>query len=400
MISKQEVADFAREFGLSVQVIEKDYVLGWLLAGITAHPALANSWVFKGGTCLKKCYFETYRFSEDLDFTLRIPEQVEQDFLLNTFNEIAEWVNDSAGIEIPPDTIVFDIYDNPRGKRSVMGKVGYYGPLQRRGDAPRIKLDLTDDEKLVLAPVQRAVHHPYSDKPEAGIQVLAYDFEEVFAEKIRALAERERPRDLYDVVHLYRRDDFEPNRALIRTTLESKCQFKNIPVPTFEDFQNSAGRQELETDWESMLAHQLQKLPPFQHFWRELKDVFDWLFEVKEKPRLAVAPVSGGVMDKRWTPPAMMHAWRTGVPLEAIRFAGANRLCVNLRYQNSVRLIEPYSLSRTQEGNILLHTVRHNDGESRSYRLDRIQGVEISNISFVPRYAIALTSSGGTMIVT
>jgi len=28
------------------------------------------SWAFKGGTCLKKCYFETYRFSEDLDFTL------------------------------------------------------------------------------------------------------------------------------------------------------------------------------------------------------------------------------------------------------------------------------------------------------------------------------------------
>lgn len=30
--------DFAREFGLSVQVIEKDYALGWLLAGIAAHP--------------------------------------------------------------------------------------------------------------------------------------------------------------------------------------------------------------------------------------------------------------------------------------------------------------------------------------------------------------------------
>lgn len=32
---------------------------------------LAKSWIFKGGTCLKKCFFETYRFFEDLDFTLR-----------------------------------------------------------------------------------------------------------------------------------------------------------------------------------------------------------------------------------------------------------------------------------------------------------------------------------------
>ena len=70
MIARQEVMDLAREFGLSPQVVEKDYVLGWLLAGISAHPALELSWVFKGGTCLKKCYFETYRFSEDLDFTL------------------------------------------------------------------------------------------------------------------------------------------------------------------------------------------------------------------------------------------------------------------------------------------------------------------------------------------
>jgi Nucleotidyl transferase AbiEii toxin, Type IV TA system len=55
-------------------VVEKDYVLGWILAGIYGHEELAESWVFKGGTCLKKCYFETYRFSEDLDFTLREEE--------------------------------------------------------------------------------------------------------------------------------------------------------------------------------------------------------------------------------------------------------------------------------------------------------------------------------------
>ncbi len=39
--------DFAREFGFSVQVIEKDYALGWLLAGIAAHPEIGQSWVFK-----------------------------------------------------------------------------------------------------------------------------------------------------------------------------------------------------------------------------------------------------------------------------------------------------------------------------------------------------------------
>ena len=70
MIPKGEILALRGEWSLSEEIIEKDYVLGWLLAGIAAEPALRNLWVFKGGTALRKCYFETYRFSEDLDFTV------------------------------------------------------------------------------------------------------------------------------------------------------------------------------------------------------------------------------------------------------------------------------------------------------------------------------------------
>src|SRR3990167_9311334 len=51
------------------EVIERDYILSWILAGIHQVPALKESLVFKGGTALKKCYFGDYRFSEDLDYT-------------------------------------------------------------------------------------------------------------------------------------------------------------------------------------------------------------------------------------------------------------------------------------------------------------------------------------------
>src|SRR5690606_12502527 len=71
MIPKQEIIDAATRYGLLPNVVEKDYILGWLLAGISNHDAFRETWVFKGGTCLKKCFFETYRFSEDLDFTLK-----------------------------------------------------------------------------------------------------------------------------------------------------------------------------------------------------------------------------------------------------------------------------------------------------------------------------------------
>ncbi|GFP28306.1 nucleotidyl transferase AbiEii/AbiGii toxin family protein [Candidatus Hakubella thermalkaliphila] len=141
MIDRQEVMDFSREFGLTANVVEKDYVLGWLLAGISSHPELGSSWVFKGGTCLKKCYFETYRFSEDLDFTVIRLEHQDRGFLINAFKEIVNWVYDAAGIEIPHELISFEIYKNPRGTRSVQGKISYRGPLQPGGSLPRIKLD-------------------------------------------------------------------------------------------------------------------------------------------------------------------------------------------------------------------------------------------------------------------
>ena len=70
MITKQDILARATEWRIRPEVVEKDYVLGWLLYAIGTHDETGAHWVFKGGTCLKKCYVETYRFSEDLNFTL------------------------------------------------------------------------------------------------------------------------------------------------------------------------------------------------------------------------------------------------------------------------------------------------------------------------------------------
>ena len=394
MIDRQEILELAREFGLDANVIEKDYVLGWLLAGISAHPALGPSWAFKGGTCLKKCYFETYRFSEDLDFTLTDPAHLDEAFLLATFADIAQWIYDRTGIEIPPDLLRFELYDNPRGNRAAEGRVTYRGPLRRGGDAPRIKLDLTNDEVLVLEPVSRDVHHPYSDKPHEGMHVHCYPFEEVFAEKVRALAERGRPRDLYDVVHLYRHDELQPDRAIVLSTLTQKCAFKGIEVPTMLSIDAARIRIELEADWVAMLVHQLPALPPFEQAWQELPRLFDWLHGTTEKEIRPVLQIATANLDEGWRAPTMAQAWHAPIPLEIVRFAGANRLCVDLAYQGSRRLIEPYSFRRTKDGNLLLHAVKHETGEPRSYRVDRIQGAQLSQVSFSPRYVVELTPTG------
>jgi predicted nucleotidyltransferase component of viral defense system len=98
VIPKQEVMALAAELQLQAHVVEKDYALGWFLAGISAHPVIGPRWVFKGGTCLKKCYFETYRFSEDLDFTLQDAEHLDEGFLAEVFEEVCDWVYDACGL--------------------------------------------------------------------------------------------------------------------------------------------------------------------------------------------------------------------------------------------------------------------------------------------------------------
>ena len=136
MINKQEIMEEAKKHNLPPNTIEKDYVLGWLLAGISEADSLQDSWIFKGGTCLKKCYFESYRFSEDLDFTLTNIEHRNPDYLKTVFGEITEWIYEQIGLEFPKDEIIFELYNNPRGELSAQGKLAYKASTLNKIDPP------------------------------------------------------------------------------------------------------------------------------------------------------------------------------------------------------------------------------------------------------------------------
>ncbi len=395
MIDKREILEMASTLGLLPGVVEKDYVLGWLLAGINAHPALVDAWVFKGGTCLKKCYFETYRFSEDLDFTLRDEAQLDEGFLRGMLGLVIAWIADESGLVLPADQLSFDIYENPRGRLSCQGKIGYRGPVSpatTAGGWPKIKLDLTADERLVLPAVRREVFHPYADRPEDGMWINSYAYEEAFAEKIRALAERTRPRDIYDVVNLYRHGDTRPSPSVLRDVLEQKCAYKGIALPTMESLEPH--RADLEAMWKDMLAHQLPVLPPVADFWAALPEIFSWLMGGAEAPQRArIEPASTETTIRSRVLPVSVPL-RSRAPLEIIRFAAANHLCVDLTYHGSVRRIEPYSLRQTAEGTFVLHAIRTDSGEHRSYRVDRMQGAAVTGQSFTPRYLVELSAEG------
>ena len=393
MIPRRELDDLRGVWSLELGVIEKDYVLGWLLAGIAQHPELNATWIFKGGTCLRKCYYETFRFSEDLDFTVIDNGPEEPADLQRIFVEVAEWLREESGLELLLDEKAFERRRNRRGRPTTQGRIAYRGPNPTRGVLPKVKFDLTSDEVLTQRPELRSIGHQYSDQPLPVRGVRCYPITELFGEKLRALAERCRPRDLYDVVYLHRHPDLIGRASAVADVLARKAEHAGIEVPTLESLRETRFRNEIETEWENMLGHQLPKpLPPFASFWSALDQVFGWLDgePARQLPRAQSAEVDPNAPD--WTATQPIASWRRRVPIQLLRYAGANRLKVEVDYRpekgrSGPRVVEPYSLRRTRDGNVVLFVI-NDRGLLRTYRIDRIAGIRPTAQTFTPRYRV------------
>ncbi len=279
---------------------------------------------------------------------------------------------------------------NRRGKPTTEGRVAYHGPLDAPG-TPKIKIDLTSDEVLASAPELRDVHHPYGDGPEQPIRVRCYALTELFAEKIRALAERCRPRDLYDVVHVFRRFSGQLSAQAVSAALHAKCSFVGIAPPEYETIRKAAAAGDLEESWASMLTHQLPALPALDAFWDDLREMFEWLATSRAPRALPRAELARDDLSS-WVPSPRMARWGKGAPLEVVRFAGANRLRVELDYRPKAgrtgwRTCEPYSLRSTRTGHRILY-VLNDRRELRGYRVDRIANARATGQTFVPAFHV------------
>jgi len=388
VIPHAEILALRDEWGLREDVVEKDYVLGWLLAAIAAQPELRDGWIFKGGTCLRKCFHETYRFSEDLDFTVVDGGPETAEAVLPILSNIDDWLRGRTGIELEVAPSSVRRGRNRRGKPTTTIRIGYRGP-RSPPSPPKVKIDLTSDEVFVGPATTQRILHPYTDHDALVEKVKTYSIVELLAEKIRALVERCRPRDLYDVINIYRHPALIEHPDLVRAALRAKCEHARIDVPDAEAILASPFRAELEQEWGNMLAHQLPHLPGVEEYWSAVPSMFEWLAGVPQ-PVLARA-MGRQRLDAEWRPPRSMASWG-GRPLDRIRYAGSNRLKVEIDYRAEDgrwgwRRVEPYSFRLTQDGNVILFVV-NDRGQLRSYRTDRIADVRVTDESFRPSYLV------------
>lgn len=242
-------------------VLERDYCLAWFLSGLS-ESELRRVFAFKGGTALKRCYFRNYRFSEDLDFTLR--EQLAFEDIRAQLERLYTIVHDNSGI-----SFVFDRQDRQTHINSYTFYLRYTGPLPAGND---LKVDITINERLTFPLRDRPIlrgYEEFADLPE-GRSIDAYSLEEIATEKTVALADpaRNEPRDLYDLWYLTSDAGIEMDHLI--PAICEKLEFRGKPC---QGLQQAIARKEarLEALWTSRLAHQMVSLPPFEQVFRVLR---------------------------------------------------------------------------------------------------------------------------------
>jgi hypothetical protein len=249
-------------------VIEKDYALSYILAGIAAHRALSNTLVFKGGTALKKLFFGDYRFSEDLDFsTIDAPKEV----MLET--AIRESVAE-AGVSLSaqgPFRLELERYlerdPHPGGQEAFVIRVQFPwhpSPLCR------IKVEITHDEPVLLAPQKRFLIHGYEENLAA--EVCCYQLDEIVAEKLRALLQmrqklldrgwsRPRARDYYDLWRILTEFGGTLEQSRIKPILDKKCVHRGVTYLEWDDLFGQELVSEASRSWNATLKPFVRELP-------------------------------------------------------------------------------------------------------------------------------------------
>jgi len=266
MIKPGEIQQKANLLGVRDQQIEKDYILSWILQGISKHEQLSKSLVFKGGTVLKKVYFEDYRFSEDLDFTL-LPTKASTGLAQASNEQVFAWFRDAFEFIKDEANIPLDIIDNNEHEDGGINfYISYIGPLGGQGNNKKVKVDISKSEQLVFNPAMRSVFLGYSDLEEH--QLLCYPLEEILVEKMRSVMQRMQARDFYDIWYLLEEHRMEVGFYVYE--FETKCKSKDLqhvdfPKKLEERIPLYRGR------WKGSMSEQIKELPDFDKVEREVK---------------------------------------------------------------------------------------------------------------------------------
>ena len=279
-----------KRLGIPWEVLKRDYILSWILAGISQVGALENTLVFKGGTALKKCYFGDYRFSEDLDFSGvgAVPTGVAMDRAIGQACGVAAKLLD----EYAPVEITYQRYTekSPHPGNQQAFTIRARLPWQRQAQT-RVMVEISMDEKLLKPLQHRKVIHEYGESLTAKVRV--YALEEIVAEKLRAILQhsekldergwsRSRARDYYDLWRIFGTYQSRMELRNFASFLSEKCAVRKVSFQEPGDFFQEQILAYVEKTWDQWLGPLVSDLPSFPTVISELRPQIEELLSCSE----------------------------------------------------------------------------------------------------------------------
>ena len=247
LIARGLITRVADRDGVTAQVVERDYVLTHVVEALALLPA-PGGLVLKGGTALRLCFYEDYRYSADLDFSLAGLEESEAIAVVR--EALAGTV---ARLELP----LLELSDPPAAIR-------YIGPLGRERT---LKLDLATDE-LVLEAQASPLLLRYADQTAPPPRITTYTLREVAAEKLRCVIQRILCRDPFDLHHLLVQEGVDIDASW--TLFEEKARHKGIDPARFSE-RLDAREPQYRRRWEREMEEHVGEAPHFPEIMRELR---------------------------------------------------------------------------------------------------------------------------------
>jgi hypothetical protein len=257
--------------GLPWDALERDYLLSWMLAGISQVDALRDTLVFKGGTALRKCYFSGSRFSEDLDFSA-IGAVPTGPAMASAMQEACAQTVRLLDPYVPVDIVCERHVEReppPGGQEAFDIRARF--PWHRRPQA-NIMVEVAVDERPLKPPVQRPVRHDYGEPFD--VQVKVYSLEEIIAEKLRSLLQhlralerrgwaRSRARDYYDLWRILGEHRQQLDLADFSSFLRQKCAIRDVTFTGPESFFPPSMLAVVEQTWDQWLGPLVPGLPAY-----------------------------------------------------------------------------------------------------------------------------------------
>ena len=218
---KKQFADLinvtVQRTGFRAHLLEKDYYLTLILSRINE---LSDDLIFKGGTCINKIYYSYYRLSEDLDFSMRLPEYTTT---RGNRRKIIQPIKDNIETFAKQFDMRIDGAGNP-GRNESKQYIYYFvykSAIQPTEQLIKFEVGLRFNPILDIETreVKHKFLHPFTNEPLfAGGKVNCLSLEEIVSEKLRAAALRLTiaPRDFFDLDFIVRQGFNLTNKEVLK----------------------------------------------------------------------------------------------------------------------------------------------------------------------------------------